>query len=98
MSVKHLISSNIKRYRQEVGLTQEALAKKCGISVRYVWHLENASANTTIDTLESVARGIGCSLIDLLHDPAMKKERPPKNALPGIDYVVRMLNNIRDQD
>lgn len=97
MSAKHLASKNIKRLRQDAGLTQEGLAKKCGLSVRYVWHLENASANTTLDTLEAVARGLGCELVDLLSDPTARRDRPPKNTLTGIEYVVRLLNNLREQ-
>jgi transcriptional regulator with XRE-family HTH domain len=98
MSAKHLVAKNIKRIRKDAGLTQEALAKKCGMSVRYIWHLETAAANTTLDTLEAVARGLGCTLFDLIHDSAASKDvknRLPKSARPGIDFAIRVLQDLR---
>lgn len=98
MSAKMLVAKNIKRLRNESKMTQEALAKKCGLSVRYIWHLETAGANTTIDTLEAVANGLGCTLLDLLYNPASSKgdkETLPKNTRPGIDYVIQVLQELR---
>ena len=40
VSIRDILSANIVRFRTELGLTQEELAEKADVSVRYLQQLE----------------------------------------------------------
>lgn len=55
--------SQFKRLREASGLTQKQLAAKIGMDVTAMSRLESGrQANVTMQTLERVARGLGCDL------------------------------------
>lgn len=61
----------IKRLREDRGLTQEALAKKAGISRVYLAQIEGSSKKPpvrtpTIPTLEKLAKALKVKLAELL--------------------------------
>lgn len=49
-----------------LGLTQETLAKKMGVSRVWVSGVINGKTNPTIKTLEKFADALGCKVKDLL--------------------------------
>jgi DNA-binding XRE family transcriptional regulator len=52
-----------KRYRKEKGLTQEQLAQKVGVSVRWLSRLEkNESSNLQFDKVQNVLEYLGYDL------------------------------------
>lgn len=55
--LRKAFSKNLRKIRQDAGLTQEELAEKLEISVRYVQQLEGKSTpNVKIETIESLAK------------------------------------------
>ena len=48
--------------RQRVGLTQEALARRAGVTQPMIAKMENPDYNPTIETLEKVAKALGVRL------------------------------------
>lgn len=58
--------SKIKRLRKELEMTQDALAKKLGVTQGAVWHWENGRAKPTTDKLKAMAALFGCTVDDLL--------------------------------
>ena len=60
--------SNMKYYRLMAGLSQREIAEKIGIGRQYYCNIENGRQNTTLVTLEKIARAIGCKAADLLGD------------------------------
>jgi DNA-binding Xre family transcriptional regulator len=59
-----ILAQNLKSRRSD--LTQDAFARKLGISRPTLTRLESAAQNTTINTLEQIAKALRCSVCDLL--------------------------------
>ena len=49
-----------------MGLTQEALAERCGLHRTYIGSVERAERNVTIESLDAIARSLNVSVRDLL--------------------------------
>ncbi len=59
-------SVNLKEERTKSGLSQQALAKRAGISVSYVSMLERGHRTPPLATLEDVAKALAVSPLWLL--------------------------------
>jgi transcriptional regulator with XRE-family HTH domain len=68
MDMRKLVGRNVKRIRQEKGLTQEQLAEQSGFSQQYISGLEQGRRNPTIVTLYEIALALGVGHLDLLRD------------------------------
>jgi transcriptional regulator with XRE-family HTH domain len=64
MTLAEILAQNLKAKRGK--LTQEAFARKLGISRPTLTRLESAAQNTTISTLEQIAKALRCHVCDLL--------------------------------
>lgn len=60
------IGDNIKRLRNERGLTQEELALKCGLSRSYIADLERNRYSPSLKTLKIIAGGLGVDINSIL--------------------------------
>jgi len=61
------ISKNIKKLRQDKGLSQDRLSKLADVSYNSIIKLETGGiTNPTIDTLQKIANAFGVSVDDLL--------------------------------
>jgi transcriptional regulator with XRE-family HTH domain len=60
------VGMNLKRVREEKGLTQEALAKKAGIHRVYVAQIEGRTKTPSLGMLEKLAKALGVKLVELL--------------------------------
>ena len=67
MSLAKRLSENLKARRGKQ--TQEAFAKKLGISRATLTRLENCYQNTTIKTLERISKSLRCDIGDLFKKP-----------------------------
>ncbi len=66
--MRKLVGRNVKRVRQEKGLTQEQLAERSGFSQQYISGLEQGRRNPTIVTLYELALALGVDHLELLRD------------------------------
>lgn len=64
------ISSNIKRFRQTAGLTQQTLADKAKISISYLTKIEAESCNKSlsISTLNQIANALDIEITEFLKE------------------------------
>ena len=61
------IGKNIKRFRQDKGLSQDKLSKLADLSLNTVVKIElDESPNPTIETVQRVAKALEVSVDDLL--------------------------------
>ena len=61
------IGKNIKRYRQDKGLSQDKLSKLADLSLNTVVKIElDESPNPTIETIQRIAKALEVSVYDLL--------------------------------
>ncbi|MFW8596150.1 helix-turn-helix domain-containing protein [Cribrihabitans neustonicus] len=59
MEIRRLVGRNLKRFREEAGFSQEALAFECGLHRTYVSGVERGVRNPTIVVLEKLAEPLG---------------------------------------
>ena len=66
MNLPEQLAKNLRARRGD--LTQEAFARKLGISRATLTRLESASQNTTFKTLEQIAKGLKCEVGEFFRD------------------------------
>lgn len=59
------VAKSVKAIRLGRGLSQQDLANKTGLTVRYISRLENTAPNVTLEVIEKLTKGLGCSATDL---------------------------------
>ncbi len=69
MTLRRILAQNLRRLRQERGLTQEALADLADVNRNYVGLIEREENSASVDVLESLARGLKIDPTDLLARP-----------------------------
>lgn len=62
------IGPSIRRRRQQLGLTLEALAAASGVSPTMLSEVERSVKHPTVKLAWEIARALGCSLTDLLEE------------------------------
>lgn len=73
MTLAERLAENLRVRRGS--LTQEAFARKLGISQATLTRLESAAQNTTIKTLERISGALRCDVAELLGDPNPNRRR-----------------------
>jgi transcriptional regulator with XRE-family HTH domain len=66
MALHEHFVANVKRRRQELGLTQRELAEKLGVSKPYISQVEAGDNIPTLGVVERFAKALKCSSITLL--------------------------------
>jgi transcriptional regulator with XRE-family HTH domain len=58
MNLRERVAQNIIDQRKSIGLSQENLAKRAGVSRSHLGRLENARYSASIETVEKIARAL----------------------------------------
>lgn len=70
------LCANLKKYRKELGVTQQVLAKRAGLSFSMVSKLESGEQkNPSFSTLKKLADALEIEPSDLLHTPQTIEEQ-----------------------
>jgi transcriptional regulator with XRE-family HTH domain len=64
--LQRAVGRNLRRYRQEHGLSQEAFADLVGVHRTYMGGLERGERNLTLRSVERLATKINVDPIDLM--------------------------------
>lgn len=59
MSLIHIFAVNVRMYRIQGGLSQEALAEKAGLHRTYISAVERERRNICIENIEAIANALG---------------------------------------
>lgn len=78
-SVLAVFSKNIKLIRKELHLTQEQLAEKTDVTVKYISHLERGLSFPSADTLERIASALDVPVYRLFYQES--SETIPRDLL-----------------
>lgn len=60
------LATNVKERRAALKMTQVELSIRSGVATSHLSFIERAKANPTLEVVEQLAKGLGCSAIDLL--------------------------------
>ncbi|OKB68564.1 Cro/Cl family transcriptional regulator [Serratia marcescens] len=67
--VLQYLSSNLRSYRQQAGLSQTALAELSGVSRRMLAGIEAGDRNVSLAVLDKIAAALAISFTDLIQAP-----------------------------
>lgn len=69
MDLKEDMAANLRRLRQRLEQTQEELADRAGLSVRYVGAIERAEVSASVTVLGRIADALGVEPSELVKRP-----------------------------
>ena len=77
-ATQEVLAANIRQRRSALGLGLRELARKCGVAPSSVFNAEHGIA-MTMRTVQRVAEGLGCTVADLMTEPACSfcRDVPP---------------------
>ena len=75
MDVRRRVGLNVKKLRQDLGISQEELAFECDLHRTYISGVERGVRNPTVMVLEKVAKALKVSSARLLEEPARTSRR-----------------------
>jgi len=87
------LAKNAKAIRLSRGLSQQVLANNTGLTVRYISRLENTAQNVTLDVLEKLTKGLGCSLGELLGEEG----KDIQGSAHTLDEAIHLLQGLRSR-
>jgi transcriptional regulator with XRE-family HTH domain len=73
MSIKVEVGKRIRELRNEMGISQEALANKAEIDRTYVTDVENGRRNISIENLEKLVIALQIEFKDFFNAPNFNK-------------------------
>jgi transcriptional regulator with XRE-family HTH domain len=65
MNARHVFGENLRRLRQERGLTQETLAFEAGLHRNYIGGIERGERNVALDNIVKLAATLGVEVAAL---------------------------------
>jgi len=79
---KNIVGNNVRTIRERLGITQEDLALKSGLTQGYINFLENGKRGYSEKSLEKIANALGIQISGLFEEktrdePAIVAEQPP---------------------
>ncbi|XWN34037.1 MAG: helix-turn-helix domain-containing protein [Devosia sp.] len=77
------LGDQVLRRRKSLGLTRRALSELCGISTRFIAHLEYGEANISILRLRRIADALNTSVCELMGEKPKASPRADLAAHPG---------------
>ncbi|MDR2734193.1 MAG: helix-turn-helix domain-containing protein [Spirochaetota bacterium] len=68
--LKNIVGDNIKKYRKQLGISQEELAERAGLHRTYIGSVERGERNITLDSLQVIASALNIPFMKLLMEEA----------------------------
>ena len=106
MDTKELLGRRVRELRKKRGLTQERLAEKATVDVKYLGSIERGTENPTIGTLEKLASALSVKvrqILDFEHEVQGKRllRRRINQVLDKCDEkelqtILRLVSMIKD--
>lgn len=66
MGLARIFGANVRRVRQDRGLSIEALAHEVGLAYTYLGQLERGQRNPTLAIVERIAKALNADAVELL--------------------------------
>jgi len=91
--VRRRVAANIKRCRHQRELTQDELAQRLGVSLRYVSMLEQNAKNLSIESLTRIAVALDVDIAELVCEEKYLDQARRSAAELGIELLKQHLNS-----
>ncbi len=65
MDIVRVFGSNLRKYRGELGLSQEAFAEKCGLHRTYISAIECYHRSISLENIQRIADALGIEAYQL---------------------------------
>lgn len=88
-----VVSRNLRAERTKAGLSQQKLADKAGLSVRYISRLETNPQDFRISKVAVLAEAMGIPPTQLLQRPGDQAALPQADAV--LTEAIRLLESLR---
>lgn len=69
VDLRQRVASNVKRLRLRAGLSQEELARRCGVHRTYLGAVERGERNITLQVLAKIAGALTVDPVELIREP-----------------------------
>ena len=92
--VMKIIARNVRAERQKAGLSQHALAKRTGLSIRYISRLETSPQNIRVDKLCLIAKALGVEPRCLLESAGAKEHSMDLDIVHDLREAIRLLQSV----
>ena len=73
MSIREILALNLRKRRQEIGLSQEELADRADLDRTYISAIERSVYAASVDVLERLARELKVEPSDMLKAPTSRR-------------------------
>lgn len=60
------LGKNCRQRRAQLKMSQGELSERSGVAASHLSYIEHGKANPTLEVLEHLAEGLGCTVLDLL--------------------------------
>lgn len=74
MDIVKVFGSNLKKYRNKLGLSQEAFAEKCGLHRTYISAIECYRRSIALENVQRIADALGIETYKLFLEESSKNE------------------------
>ena len=68
MKIIEVIGTNVRKYRVQLGLSQEKFAEKCGLHRTYISDIECFRRSISLDNIQKIADALGVETFQLFLD------------------------------
>lgn len=75
MDIVKVFETNVKRYRQAIGISQEAFAEKCGLHRTYISAIECYRRSISLDNIQRIADALGVETYKLFLEENFNDDR-----------------------
>ena len=68
MNIIKVFGTNVRKYRMQLGLSQEKLAEKCNLHRTYISDIECFRRSISLDNIQKIADALGVETFQLFID------------------------------
>jgi transcriptional regulator with XRE-family HTH domain len=72
MDIRKIFGANVRKYRLQAGISQEAVAERMGVDRAFVSIIERGQQNATLLTIWEASQALGVRPADLLNENVAK--------------------------
>lgn len=68
MRIIETFGKNVRRYRKQMGISQEKFAELCGLHRTYISDIECCQRNVSLENVQRIAEALGIEAFELLKE------------------------------